>query len=62
MTVNRKYLRIFLIFLILFGGFQIYEMLTIEQPVISKTMLTGFVMLIAIIIGSAVWFLRNTKK
>ena len=62
MTVNRKYFRIFLIFLILFGGFQIYEILTIEQPVISTTMLTGFVMLIAVIIGSAVWFLRNTKK
>lgn len=62
MTVNRKYFRIFLVFLILFGGYQMYEILTIEQPVISKTMITGFALLIATIIGSAVWFLRNTKK
>ncbi len=62
MTFNRKYFRIFLVFLILFGGFQIYEMITIKQPVISKNILAGFVMLLVVIVGSAIWFLRNTKK
>ncbi|MDT8903926.1 hypothetical protein [Anaeroselena agilis] len=62
MTVNRKYFRIFLVFLILFGAYQIYEILTIKQPVISKNMIIAFALLIAIIVGSAVWFLRNTKK
>jgi len=61
-TVNRKYFRIFLIFLILFGAYQIYEMLTIEQPAISQTILTAFVTLLVVIVGSAIWFLKNTKK
>jgi uncharacterized membrane protein (DUF485 family) len=62
MLVNRKYFRIFLVFLILFGAFQIYEILTVQQTAISRTMIIGFALLIATIVGSAVWFLKNTKK
>jgi uncharacterized membrane protein (DUF485 family) len=62
MLVNRKYFRIFLVFLILFGAFQIYEILTVQQTAVSRTMIIGFALLIATIVGSAVWFLKNTKK
>jgi hypothetical protein len=46
----------------LFGAFQIYEILTVQQTAISRTMIIGFALLIATIVGSAVWFLKNTKK
>jgi hypothetical protein len=60
-TVNRKYLRIFLIFLILFGAYQIYEILAIKDPSVSATVTTGAVLLIATVIVSAGWFLKNIK-
>lgn len=61
MTVNRRYLRIFLIFLILFGAYQIYEILTINDPTVPATITTGSIILIATVIVSAGWFLKNVK-
>ncbi len=61
MTVNRRYVRIFLIFLILFGAYQIYEILTINDPTVSATITTGSIILIATIMVSAGWFLKNIK-
>ena len=61
MTVNRRYLRVFLIFLILFGAYQIYDILTINDPAVSTTITTGAVILVAVVIVSAGWFLKNIK-
>lgn len=61
MTVNRKYVRIFLIFLILFGAYQIYEISSIKDPTVSATITTGAVILIATVMVSAGWFLKNIK-
>lgn len=61
MTVNKRYLRIFLIFLILFGGYQIYEILTLKDPAVSGTLAAGAVLLIGVVIFSAGWFLKNVK-
>lgn len=61
MTVNRRYLRVFLIFLILFGAYQIYELFTIKDPTVSEAITAGAVMLIATVIVSAGWFLKNIK-
>jgi len=60
-TVNRRYLRIFLIFLILFGAYQIYGVLTIDDPAVSKVIPAGVAALIGIVILSAAWFLKNIK-
>ena len=61
MTVNKRYLRIFLIFLILFGAYQIYEIFSIKDPTVSATITTGAVILIVTVMVSAGWFLKNIK-
>ncbi len=61
MTVNKRYFRVFLIFLILFGAYQMYEINTLQDPGVSEIVITGAMMLIGVVIVSAIWFLKNIR-
>lgn len=61
MTVNKKYLRIFLIFMVLFGAYQLYDIYTVRHPGGGDIIGTGVMMLVGVVIVSALWFLKNVR-
>lgn len=61
MKVNRKYLRIFLIFFILFGIYQLSELLTIKDPAVPPAALVGASLLVGIVIAIAGYVLYKTR-
>jgi hypothetical protein len=61
MLVNRKFLRIFLVFLILFGGYQIYEVLAVKSQSVSGVVTLGTVALIATVMAIAGYVLYKAK-
>lgn len=61
MLVNRKLLRIFLITTILFGAYQIFEILSARNTAVSGVVTFGIVALIAAVIAIAGYVLYKAK-
>jgi hypothetical protein len=61
MKVNRKYLRIFLIFFILFGIYQLIELLTLKDPNVPQVALIGTSLLIGTVIAIAGYVLYKAR-
>lgn len=61
MKVNRKYLRIFLVFFILFGIYQLSELAAIKDPSVPRVALIGTSLLIGASIAIAGYVLYKVK-
>lgn len=61
MKVNRKYLRIFLVFFILFGIYQLNELLAINDPAVPRAAVLGSGLLVGTVVAIAGYVLYKTS-